>query len=323
MRATLYLDQNILGHIDSPQVSDLFVSLRKQERFPVISHNHLTEIGLSDDPEKFINRLKVLRPLFFSKEKSESIHREGNVELLEIDAEREIYWHLDNLREIEQKFFQAFFPMLKMSGGLGQVELEEIVDDYVFSMRSSVTSLTGDMGWISKCLFGLPIRWKLRRAERQIRSNFKTADFETAARKVSDIRRRIASLGRISQIPANQVAHSIIAQLSEDERRDFIAMYPPGFAVGLLDRSQKLMNFALILFSYGAISGSGRVFGGKSVTQKSRYRAQILDCLHIGEASFFDAFITCDAGAHRLAQVVYSYAGLPTNVVKMEISGAG
>ncbi len=322
MRATAYLDQSVLGNLDHQSVLQSFTELRQRGLVPVVSHHHLTEICLGSAPERYIERLRNLNPLFLSLEKSATMRGAGNVELSEIDPAFEIEWHRDHVGSLEETYLRSLFPLLKMTGGLVDTDAAEILDDYIVSMKTVVSAVFVDSSFLVRTLGGLLLRNKLLRAEREIRQSFASIDFATEAQKVGEVRQRVIDLGNITQIPAEQVIDAVLDQFDPADRRVFQEQFPRGFAKGKSDRASDLTAFAFTMFTFGAVSGSGKALRTKMETKKQPYRAQFMDCLHIGEASFFDAFITCDEGAHRLAAAVYSYAGLSTCAIKLALNSA-
>lgn len=270
-------------------------------------------------PELYIERLSNLRPLFLSLEGSRTLSNQGSVELREIDPAAEVIWHKERVSALEVTFLRSLFPLLKISGGLVEVEKEQILEDYIRSMRTAVGQSLSDIGPVFRFIFRIFFTLKLWRAERTIRRNFAAIDFISESLRVQYIRKKVEGLGRISQIPPEEVVDAVLNQLDESDRKSFSDQFPRNFAKGKLDRANDVAAFAFTMFTLGAVPGGGKVLRSSMDTKKQPYRAQFLDCLHIGEASHFDLFVTCDAGAHRLASVVYAFAGLSTRAVKLEV----
>lgn len=286
----------------------------------VVSHHHLTEICLSSTPQLFVNRLEKIPAYFLSTNQSSEIARSGTTRMEPINAQAEITKHLEHIAGFEQEFLQALFPLLKLAGGLDSHDVKSLTDDFVRSMWSSVGALLKESGPVGRIIIWPYFALKLKVIERQVRSNISSVDFASEAKKFRDIRQKIFSIGNISQIPAEDVVEKVLGELNESEAAEIRKEFPPNFAVDPIGRSSKVAAFAFLLFAIGAVPGSGKVFRGDSAGQRSRFRAQYLDCLHIGEASLFDGFLTCDAGANRLASVVYGYAGVKTLALKLETS---
>jgi hypothetical protein len=113
-----------------------------------------------------------------------------------------------------------------------------------------------------------------------------------------------------SQIGDDQLVEKVLLLMDEEERQQISNEFPPGFGKAFCERSTKIMSFAFLLFSIGA-APTGKVYQGPTDAQKQKYRAQFLDCMHIGLASNFQAFLTNDQNAHRLAAAVFAYAKVP------------
>lgn len=319
MNQFVYLDENVIGHLDDEDVAVWFDGLRRKDILPVISHNHLTEICMSPKFENYIVRLERLSPFFLSIQKSRELNSRDTVELVSMNVRDEILNHRDNVHLFERNYFHVLFPMLKITGGLKDIEASELLRDFVAALRATVNESLKDLGPISKLALSAYFMPKLWFAERSIRRTFSTVDFESDAKKALELRSKVASLGNISQIPVDQVAETIISLMAAEDQKALVKSYPKDFAKNCTDLSNTVMSFAFLLFSCGAITRTAKTFSGPSQNQFQRFRAQFIDCLHIGEAGHFDSFITCDSGAHRLAGAVYSYAGLQTLPLLLKI----
>ncbi|NEY91631.1 hypothetical protein [Tabrizicola oligotrophica] len=261
-------------------------------------------------------RLEKLDPFFLSSERSNQLRKHGKADLSSMNVSSEVKWHRENIYTIESKYLETVFPLLKLISGLGEIDDKELVEDLVTSMRDAVEQLTKESGRTLQSEY-VAISALLDRVELEMRENLSRINLSQDVERFSSVRAKIASLGNISQIPVERVAETVFNQMTDDGRTEITTEYPRGFAQNFSNRAERLTAFSLTLYSLGAIAKTGRNYSGAPSNQKSKFRAQFLDCLHIGEAGYFDAFVTCDAGAHRLAGAVYSYAGLPTLSLQM------
>jgi hypothetical protein len=107
--------------------------------------------------------------------------------------------------------------------------------------------------------------------------------------------------------------------LDERDRTALEKQFPQGFWSELDGRETgALAGLAFMLFMCGLVRDK-RVKKGSTERRAQHFLGQFRDGVHIENAARCAVFITCDKGAARLARALYAYAGVKTQVVKLQI----
>lgn len=113
----------------------------------------------------------------------------------------------------------------------------------------------------------------------------------------------------------------ILEHLQEEERAELKARFPRGFWADWSKREcGKLTGFSFMLFMMGLIVDE-TVRKKTLAKRQRRFLSHFRDCSHIEAASYCQVFLTLDGDAARLATAAYDYAGVPTVVQWLRITG--
>jgi len=274
---------------------------------------HVEECRASEHPEIFADIIEdisayLLEPASMTeKDLVLSPHRARELILAESDVTD------DAMRRIEAMLKLLHFA----TGWLGNVEAQELqeeitdeLDTFWLSlgrtaqqpdlMESDLEALTVAKDEICQRIRNLPMQ-KIREDSEDWQSKFRY--------------RLPQNYAQLDEKPAEEVVSYMISCLDEADRREIERLYPRGFWSKLDGREEgALAGFAFMLFWMGLIREK-HVKKGDPKCRSKRFLGQFRDCNHIEMASRCAMFVTFDKRAARLAKAVYSYAGVPTQVV--------
>lgn len=316
----IYLDQNVysrLQHDDAGRARLLrcLHELAQNGMVFVYSWVHVEECRASEQPDAFSDILDEL-PAYFL-EASDPSHSEF---VLTSGRAREL---ILAERDLADEATRRVEDMLKLShfasGWLDEVNANGILNEITSGL---------DPFWASiKTELPTTMHDALRAATESLASLIQDIPLqnlrEESQKWQSKLRARLPqNFAQLDAIPAKDVVAYLFSQMDDAEQRGIEQQFPPGFWLEPKNRKDNaLSGFAFMLFLTGIVRD--RRVGKKGRKRREKhFLGQFRDCTHIEEASRCAAFLTCDAGAARLAKAVYAYAGVPTSVMHLTIKNA-
>jgi hypothetical protein len=323
----VYLDQNVLSELrDGKRVSDelrrALNKLKANNVAFVYSMTHVFECRDSVRPETFVSVLEELPVYLMEFQKAPEPHL-----TLSLGKAREL---LLEREEVSHQMSRLMDDMLHVtqfaSGWLGDVEVQIIKDEMIAKITAVWETLQNDLDLDE---LGLEVA---RRAQ----SAFTASQFELASiiqslpfEQIRDewkkdwplVRQGLpANFAQLDEVPDDKVVSFLISCLDDRSKEEIKIQTPAGFWRNPAMRDDnRLVGLAFMLFMCGLVRDR-RVKSGRTESRLQHFRGQFRDCVHIENAAFCSVFITCDAGAARLARSIYAYAGVETKVVQLKIT---
>lgn len=116
----------------------------------------------------------------------------------------------------------------------------------------------------------------------------------------------------IDKLGADEVVDFILSEIDDEAAQHLRGMFPKGvWPNSAYQEPGALTGLAFFLFAHG-VGRDSKVKRGRQPNRRKRFQAQFRDCRHIEEAAGSDLFLSADAGAIKLAQAAYAYAGVST-----------
>ncbi|MCC7320818.1 MAG: hypothetical protein IT542_07560 [Rubellimicrobium sp.] len=312
-----YLDQNVLSRLREYEPgSDLLRgALNKmgaQGVMFVYSMVNVDESRASGRPEAFVEALNAISAWYIEPQ----AHDDHRVVLSSGRAEELTLADRDLLHEAARTMENLLKPMQFAMGWLDGVdetslreELVEGVNEFWGSLERELpeenrVQLTGGKRAMLDSISDIPLG--------KVRGEAEVWFDRIRARLPENYAQLVA-------IPADQLVEFVLGLLDAPDRDELPKLYPRGFWTDALSREEgNLAGFAFMLFALGIVRDK-RVSSKDRARREKHFLGQFRDCQHIEAASRCAAFITLDKGAARLAQATYAYAGVATEVIRLEI----
>jgi hypothetical protein len=316
VRGRLYIDHNVLGQASDENFKGFLSHIKNLNFDLVTSHLHLTEINKGPYPERYISRLSSVRPAIMKQTDAKDSFKTREL-IFDYDPEYLIRSDGD-FHPASFAILQGMIPLLKMVGGLAELNIDEILEMQITNLRGGIEDLKRNLSSSELTTFDLINAPRLRDAEAEISSAIKSIDFDDAATESAKIRAILAKDGGLANYRTDTLVDRVKSLLAGTSADKLFSAFPKEFANMSKDPSGDIGAFAFAFYTLGAIPRFKENIKGQTDEKIKRFTSQFIDALHIGEASFTDAFVTMDKRASRLASAVYSHAGVRTKSILVE-----
>lgn len=323
---TLYLDQCVISDLRTGKPhSDILreVLSRLKGCAVVYSDVHVREILLSGRPLPFIEALEEVGAYHLATVEtvgalsSRSAALTPNVVREKIPAEIDI----GVAAQLALEKIQRLFAPLHSAGSAMSLddERETVIADlgrFVDEVEQEIKAVAPDGFDIA------PLMMKLQEQRHAAEAQMRSLDTQKMQREVHDFYKefeRSLAKGKIDDIPDEEKAAFILSKLPDRVWVD--ETYPEGFGREALPCGA-IAGFSWMLFNLG-VGRFKRPMKGGSENFVHRLYNQFRDCEHIEQAIRCHTFLTHDAGAASLAKAVYSYAGVPNQVIQLKFNKPG
>lgn len=324
----IYLDQNVFSALrkNGHQREELLSWLKAYQddgAAIVFSAVHVDEIRSSNQPESFIEVLETLPAHFLGDNGDLSGLAEPR-----INRARELITCPEDIISRCQKLLERLLlPVHISTGWLQDDELSELIDEAVSEITDFWEAVSKEfsadflsLGDNKSQMAGMFESAKLGMIEQ-----LQSIPFSALKDEYQDAAKRLRAslpenLAQLDEIPSEEVVAYVISRMDASQRLELTKQFPKDFHVdNHPDTSISLVSLSFNLFLWGVIRVRD-VRRGDCEKRTKHFLGQFRDCLHISNAAHCKFFITNDARAARLAEAVYSYAGVPTQVRKIAFS---
>ncbi|MFY0617101.1 hypothetical protein [Shimia sp.] len=301
----VYLDHRVLSELRKhkkmqPQISEYLQQLTGLGAVFVVSHTSLLECYDSGRPLEFAEVLeqfavKLLAPVPGAPvQRSLKIFDPVSILLGEESST------LSGLKALET-FLQ---PMQYTSGWLKNTDQTTVQGSVVLELDNEISNL---MPEIPRAL-----RDNLSAAH----ENFLKIDLDSVLQEsltdMAALRKNLpANYAQLDELSPIEAVDMIIDGLPPDSMEIIRRSFPKDFW-SEKPKAGDLVGFSFLLFNCG-LTREPKIKKGNT-RSKQYYKGQYRDCCHIEEASYCQVLLTFDSNAKRLADAVYSYAGIETQV---------
>lgn len=125
--------------------------------------------------------------------------------------------------------------------------------------------------------------------------------------------------GKLDNLGPEDIVEFLFSENDHHAAQQLRSMFPKrAWPKGAYQERGSLTGLAFFLFTQG-VGRDSKVKKGSQTNRRKRFQAQYRDCRHIEEAAGCDIFLSLDAGAIKLAQAAYAYAGVRTTARKLTI----
>lgn len=312
----IYIDQNIISGLQEDRAERLSLlgileAMQRKNCLLIYSDVHVQECRASRKPSVFADILVEISAYYF-----ENAHDVSSPEfkLKGTHAHSLILRDNDIAEDAGKLLDRIMVPIQFSMGWLSALEERELKTEMVEEVEEFFENVRSELptGFHSEINDG----------ERAIVDQIESLDWaklsEDSTHAYGKLREKLpANLAQLDEVPADEVAAKVIAELEEIEREAIVQMYPQGFWSDTDKRQYgSLSGFAFMLFLMGVVRDR-RVRKGAPQKRLQHFLGQWRDCQHIEIASRCQAFVTFDNDAARLAKAVYAYSGTKTEVIQL------
>lgn len=323
----VYLDQNILSHLREgksarEELYQLFRRLGENHAVFVYSMTHVDECRDSSQPEAFVQVMEELPAYLMEVNKASDQQA-----TLSLGKARDLLLKQEDVTHQATRLMESLLNVMHFaSGWLGDAEALAIKDEMTAEMKAFWATLLSDceldsLGVEAKGLAKralIAAQDELTQVIRDLPFEQVRADWKDAWSKLRE--RLPASFAQLDKIPDEQAVSFVFSCLDESDREIIQNQFPKDFwSKSEVRETGELAGLAFMLFLCGLVRDR-RVKSGANESRIQHFRGQFRDGVHIENAATCAVFITCDAGAARLARSIYAYAGVKTKVVELKIA---
>ena len=319
---TLYLDQCVIsdlrtGGAHSDTLREVFS--RTEGCAFVYSDIHVREILLSGKPLPFIEALEDIGACHLLAVETIEALSSRSAALSPNVVREKIPEEIDSgvARQLAlEKLQRLLAPLHNCAGGTMSLDSEREtviagLGAYVDDVEQEMSALTPPGGDIEPLL--AEIQEQRRAAEAQMRS----LDTQKMQQEAHDFQKEFArslAKAKLDDVPDEEIAAILLSKLPD---RTWVEnTYPEGFGREAMSCGE-ITGFAYMLFTLG-VGRLNRPMKGGGEEFVRRLYSQFRDCEHIEQAIRCNTFMTKDNGAASLAKAVYSYAGVPNQVIQLK-----
>ncbi|KUJ76725.1 hypothetical protein [Ruegeria profundi] len=321
----VYLDQGPISHLRRSQSgSTLFrAAIERLDSWAItFSDTHVREILRSDRPLEFIEALEGIGAYYLPpvtnlpKIEIRSTALKANIvrEVIPEEIDFTLKSHLAN-----EKILRL---LAALHMGAGFLDIENEREEILHSIDGYIEAFRQEMHIICENEFDPSeivemVRSQFEPIKNEI-NDLSISQLDTEARNFHREfkKQKPRSQAELDQIPDDEIAEYLFSKLPDSVGID--SFYPREFGRAEIEAGS-ISSFAFLLFSLGVAAFERPKKGGQS-RYLERFISQFRDCEHIENASRCHVFLTGDSRAARLARATYSYAGLPTEVLKLEVA---
>jgi hypothetical protein len=324
--ASIYIDQNILSHLREGKTAkeELIILLRRlQDRNAVFvfSMTHVDECRASSQTEQFVEVMEEL-PVYLME--FENAHDQQST--LSLGRARKLLLEPEDTTHHAKRLMENLLHVMHFaSGWLGKAEAQNLKSEMVAELAGFWETIQRDVDWeVLGSELGGQAKHALSAAEGEMGRLIESISFEqfrdeweTAWIKLKE--RLPANYAQLDEVADEKAVSFVLSCLEDRDREAVQSQYPQGFWSNPESRKTgELAGLAFILFMCGLVRDR-RVKKGNTESRMQYFRGQFCDGVHIENAARCQFFITCDKGAARLARSLYTYAGIETKVVELQI----
>jgi hypothetical protein len=322
VRFHAYLDQNIVSALRNGQplqatlmkIMDGIVGLGG---VPVYSWIHEREILQSNRPTEYVDVLESIGAGYLPATGEQKIPHPTPRNIENGRPSERISLEPDPLNRILTSMEEMVQLMNFIQGGLEGIDARELLGAVSESATDALMALLDDVPEELKD----EVRPLLEQAARDIAAYANSIPLSDLRNETTNElllwKDSLPNFAQVDQIPASKVVSYILAQLKADQRYDLLHTYPPNFHRSTMGQDGMLVGFSFQMFTLGLVR-EPETKKGKIEKRNKHYLGQFRDCLHIEEAAQCNSFYTLDKKAARLAEAVYAYAGVQTEVILLD-----
>lgn len=290
---------------------------------PVYSDIHVREILLSGRPLPFIEALEDI-----------GAHHLPMVDTIEDISTRSALITPNVVRDMIPERIDACFAAQLALENINRLLAPLHSAGEAMSLDSALETVLADFDHYMQELFQelralasqdfdvAPILLQLQQQQESVRTEMKSLNAQRLQQEAHEFHKEFSqrlAREKLDQIPDREIAAALIELVPESNWiRD---NYPKGFGREALSCGT-VTGFAFMLFNLG-VGRFKRPLKGGDENFVRRLKNQFRDCEHIEQAVQCHVFMTKDAAGARLARAVYSYAGLPNEVILLQTSFQG
>lgn len=308
IKFTIYLDQNIIGHLREGEpakraLSRVLETFRKNGAAYVYSNVHVEECSAFYRPEQYVRVLDEIDAYYIQP--TERLETQFKIkpsvakDLIQCDPD---------FASKSQTFLsnQMAFTQFAL-GWLGALDAEEL-------KRELEAEIDLWVGEIERECFGLCVTSSIR--QQLLESLFyldmnklKQEGLEKQPQTAHEWNERFS---RIDKLAPDEIVDFIFLEIGHDAAQYLSGMFlKKTWPNGTFSENGSLTGLTFFLFTQG-VGRDSKVKRGSQSNRRKRFQAQFRDCRHIEEAARCDLFLSNDSGAVALAQAAYAYAGVNT-----------
>ena len=305
---TIYLDQNIISHLREGQpvkeeLLRVLGAIQEQGIIYVYSDVHVEECRAFANPEQYVEVLDALDAYYLQPVERLGQHREATTHMA------------DDLILSETDFANKSLELLNNTmvliqyglGWLSEVEAEELMQELKADVEWWAEECEREtLGFISASsvreqLLGSLFSLDLEKLKREGIEQQPKTDREWNHR-----------FGKLDKLGPEDVVEFLFSENDHQAAQQLRSMFPKrAWPNGAYKERGALTGLSFFLFTQG-VGRDSKVKKGRQSNRRKRFQAQYRDCRHIEEAAGCDIFLSLDAGAIKLAQAAYAYAGVRT-----------
>ncbi|WP_425085665.1 hypothetical protein [Ruegeria profundi] len=321
----VYLDQGPISYLRRSQsgCAQFSEAIERLEGCAItFSDTHVCEILRSNRPLEFIEALEEIGAYYLppvtSLPKIENRSTVLKANIVRDVIPEEIDFTLKS--HLASENILRLLAALHMGAGFLDVDKER--EEILHSIDAYIEAFSQEMHMICESEFDpSEIVEKVRSQFEPVKNEINDLSVSQLDAEARDFYREFKnqkpkSQAELDQIPDDEIAEYLLSKLPDSGWID--SFYPRDFGRAEIEAGS-IAGFAFLLFSLGVAAFKRPRKGGQS-RYLDRFINQFRDCEHIENASRCHVFLTGDSPAARLARATYSYAGLPTEVLKLEVA---
>ena len=315
---TVYLDQCVISELRAgkPHSEALRAEISRREDCAfVYSDVHVREILLSGNHLPYIEALEDIGAYYLPLvDMVEELSTRSAAVIPDV-VRQKIPQEIDACvaAQITLEKLGRIFAPLHSAGG--KMSLENESETVIADFAAYLGGVEQELRAIASPDFDIDlILVQLQQGQRSVEENIRSLDTHKLHKEAHEFHEtfsRLLAKEKLDDIPDREIAAFLIGKSPEAFRiRD---TYPEGFGCKALS-SGAVTGFAHLLFTLG-VGKFKRPMKSGSENFVRRLSNQYRDCEHIEQAIRCHVFMTSDDGAAKLARAVYSYAGVPNEVI--------
>lgn len=320
---TLYLDQCVIsdlreGKPHSAPLREVLFRLKEKGCAFVYSDVHVREILLSGRPLPFIKALEDIGAYHLATVEtvdalsSRSAALSFNVVREKIPAEIDV----GVAAQLALEKLQRLSAPLHSAGNTMSIEDER--ETVIADLGAFLDEVEQEIKALAPAGFDIaPLLVELREQRHAADAQMRSLDAQKMQQEAHDFHKELKhSLAKekVDDVPDEEIAAFILSKLPD--RAWVENTYPEGFGRDALPCGA-ITGFSYMLFTLGVGRFKQPMKGGSENFVRRLYN-QFRDCEHIEQAIRCHTFMTKDRGAATLAKAVYSYAGVPNQVIQLK-----
>lgn len=315
---TLYLDQCVLSDLRHGQAhrDDLKSAFSRLHGCAfVYSDVHVREILLSGRPLSFIEALEDIEAYFLQPTEIILEISRRSAELTPHVVREKIPQEMDTAVAAQLVLEQLHRLAATLHSAGRTMSFDDERETLIADINAYLDDTTQEMRDLAPPGFDAePLLAEIQKQRHALITQMTLLDAHAIPREAHTAYEELSRLfdkEEMEEIPDNEIVEYIFSKIPEIK-----SIYPKGFGRNKLPCGT-ITGFSYMLFHLGVGKFERAKKNGNEGLVKRLY-GQFRDCEHIEQAVRCHAFITKDKKAASLARAVYSYAGLPNQVLFLQ-----